>query len=107
MNEDEITVRRVIYTLGKGFKSVDETVELIRLIHLVSYPINDIKHCKATARDKIKDAIEHILPCFPEEYELKRFEEFLSYKLSSNPGFERTRRSGSIYELDHDYYITK
>ena len=106
MNDDEIAIRKVINTLGNGFKSVDETVERIRLIHLVSYPMDEIKYYKAAARDKIKDAIEHILPCFAQDYKLKHFDEFLSDKLSAHSEFERTPRAKNIISGDHDYYIT-
>jgi len=105
MNEDEIAIRNVIETLGMGFKSVDEVVERIRLIHLVSYPMDEIINNKATALDKIRDAIEHILPCFAQDYELKNFDEFLSDKLLTHSGFERTRRDEG-WAADHDYYIT-
>jgi len=107
-NNDEISIRKVIHDVGNGFKFVDETVERIRLIHLVTYPVDKIECNKSTAVDKIKDAIEHILPCFVQDYELKRFEDFLSVKLSAHPGFERTpRRECRVLDTsDHDYYIT-
>ena len=80
-------------------------VERIRLIHLVTYPLDEIWRRKAKARDTIKDAIEHILPCFAQDYELKHFDEFLSDKLLTHSGFERTPRDDD-FEADHDYYIT-
>ena len=93
MNDDEISIRKVINTLGNGFESVDEAVERICLIHLVSYPMDKIEYFKATARNKIRDAMEHILPCFAQDHGLEYFDEFLSDKLSAHSGFERPPRN--------------
>ena len=71
----------------------------------MTYPVDKIKKFKSTARDKIKDVIEHILPCFAQDDDMKRFDDFLSDQLSAHPGFERTPR-GDHYRSDHDYYIT-
>ena len=103
-NEDEIAIRNTINASNGGFESVDKTVERIRLIHLLSYPVGDIEYWKAPTRDNIKQAIENILPCFADEGQLKTFDEFLEEELSARPGFERVPRveRGS---RDHDYYI--
>ena len=107
-NEDEIAIRNTINASNGGFESVDKTVERIRLIHLLSYPVGDIEYWKAPTRDNIKQAIENILPCFADEGQLKTFDEFLEEELSARPGFERSPRDQRNHLLsrdDHDYYI--
>jgi len=51
-NNDEIVIRKAINALGNGFKSVDEMVERIRLIHLVTYPLDEIWRRKSKAREQ-------------------------------------------------------
>lgn len=103
ITDDERAIRE---TINAGFKFVDKAVERIRLIHLVCYPMNCIARQQATARDSLKDAIEHIIPCFAPRSHLKTFDEFLNDRLLAHPGFRRTPRDKQHYSSDHDYYIT-
>jgi len=50
-NADGITIRETINASADGFKPVDEAVERIHLIHLVSYQMNCTERYKAEAQD--------------------------------------------------------
>ena len=89
MNEDEVAIRNEINTSEGGFITVDEVVERIRLVHLLSYPMDMIKRRRLLARDKIKDAVESIIPCFDSNAKLTTFEDFLNKKLTEYPEFKR------------------
>merc|ERR1711935_445179 len=78
VNDDERAIRRVINSSTSKFKGVDEVVERIRLAHLASYPVHLIEHNKKQGYDYIKDAIEHIIPCFPSNTKLKTYKVFLN-----------------------------
>ena len=99
LNADEIAIRKEINSTAGGFKSVDEAVEKIRLVHLLSYPMEKIVYYRTKSRDTMKDAIESIIPCFASNKKLKTFEDFLSKKLLAYPGFKRIPRSKD----DDDY----
>jgi hypothetical protein len=51
-NEDEIAIRNTINASNGEFESVDKTVERIRLIHLLSYPVGDIWSYKARSKEE-------------------------------------------------------
>jgi len=93
VNADEIAIRKEINSTAGGFKSVDEAVEKVRLVHLLSYPMERIRFNRTKSRDTMKDAIESIIPCFASNKKLKTFEDFLSKKLLAYPGFKRIPRS--------------
>merc|ERR1719491_772649 len=105
VNDDERAIRRVVNSSTGKFKGVDEVVERIRLAHLASYPVHLIKNWKKKGYDCIKDAIEHIIPCFPSNPKLKTFEAFLDEKLLAHPGFKKTPEVANSRDGDHDYYI--
>ena len=110
LNADEIAIRKEINSTAGGFKSVDEAVEKIRLVHLLSYPMEKIKYYRTKSRDTMKDAIESIIPCFASNKKLKTFEDFLSKKLLAYPGFKRIPRSKDDHflfaSLRDDYMIS-
>jgi len=108
MNDDEVAIRKEINTSDGGFNTVDEVVERIRLVHLLSYPMEKISFDKSPARDIIKDAIESIIPCLDSNAKLNTFEDFLSRKLTEYPGFKRIPRSrrGGLDAGKHDYTIS-
>ena len=51
-NEDEIAIRNTINASNGGFELVNKTVERIRLIHLLSYPVGDIWSYKARSKEE-------------------------------------------------------
>eukprot|EP00555_Chaetoceros_dichaeta_P012359 CAMPEP_0198268714 /NCGR_PEP_ID=MMETSP1447-20131203/38480_1 /TAXON_ID=420782 /ORGANISM="Chaetoceros dichaeta, Strain CCMP1751" /LENGTH=127 /DNA_ID=CAMNT_0043959921 /DNA_START=367 /DNA_END=750 /DNA_ORIENTATION=- len=102
---DEVAIRKEINTADGGFNTVDEVVERIRLVHLLSYPVEKIENYKSNARDKIKDAIESIIPCFASISKLITFEDFLIKKLTEYPGFKRIPRYTDQF-YSHDYKIS-
>ena len=106
LNADEIAIRKEINSTAGGFKSVDEVVEKIRLVHLLSYPMEKIEFCRTKSRDTMKDAIESIIPCFPSNKKLKTFEDFLSKKLLAYPGFKRDISPKNTLSESHNYMIS-
>merc|ERR1719491_1241187 len=105
INDDERAIRKIVNSSTGKFKGVDEVVERIRLAHLASYPVHLIEYRKKKGYDYIKDAIEHIIPCFPSNPKLKTFDAFLNEKLLAHPGFKRTSVDADSFAGDHDYYI--
>jgi len=107
MNEDEVAIRKEVNDSTGGFDRVDEVVERIRLVHLLSYPMEKIKWSKSTARDSLKDAIESIIPCFGSMTKFQTFDDFLSNELAEYPGFKRIPRPEDlIFDGKHDYIIS-
>merc|ERR1712008_242461 len=106
LNADEIAIRKEINSTAGGFKSVDEVVEKIRLVHLLSYPMEKISRNVTKSRDTMKDAIESIIPCFASNKKLKTLEDFLSNKLLAYPGLKRDISSKSFYFESHNYMIS-
>jgi len=109
MNDDELAIRKEISSTAGEFTHVDEVVEQIRLVHLLSYPMEKVECNKNSARDNIKDAIESIIPCFASNTELKSFDNFLAEKLLAYPGFKRDKIKRVDVEYDssdHDYIIS-
>lgn len=106
MNDDEVAIRKEINNSDGGFNTVDEVVERIRLVHLLSYPMEKIEHNKSISRDKIKDAMESIIPCFASISKLTTFEDFLNKKLKEYPGFKRIPRPEWSDDAKHDYTIS-
>merc|ERR1712025_590865 len=93
MNNDEIGIRKMIDQSKNKFRSVDEAVELIRLIYLLHYPTGEIVYRVTSARDTIKDAIETVLtrlPLFCDR--IMKYDEFVRDQLSTHPGFELLER---------------
>ena len=107
VNDDERAIRKVINTSTGKFRGVDEVVERIRLAHLASYPVHLIIYHKKRGYDYIKDAMEHILLCFPSNPKMKTFDAFLNEKLLAHPGFKKTPEvvNDEYGGADHDYYI--
>ena len=106
LNADEIAIRKEINSTAGGFKSVDEAVEKIRLVHLLSYPMEKIEYHRTKSHDTMKDAIESIIPCFASNKKLKTFEDFLSKKLLAYPGFEKDTSSKNCHSKSHNYMIS-
>lgn len=104
MNDDEIAIRKEINNSAGGFNNVGEVVERVRLIHLLSYPVEKIMYDKSSARDKLKHAIESIIPCFGSNTKLQTFDHFLRKKLTEYHGFTRISRRDE-FSRKKNYYI--
>lgn len=102
-NSDEIAIRKAIEASPGGFSAVDEAVERLRLSYLLEYPMDKIKFNKNATRDNVKKAILDLIPCFPSNTELKTFHDYLSKKLSTNPGLVRIAMSYGTH--NHSYWV--
>ena len=85
-------MRKEINNSAGGFNNMGEVVERVRLIHLLSYPVEKIMYDKSSAPDKLKDAIESIIPCFGSNKKLQTFDHFLRKKFTEYHGFTRISR---------------
>jgi len=118
-NDDEKAIRRTIEgeTDGSrntdGFDKVNQIIEMTRLLYLVLYPTEKIEFNKTKARDKIKEAIEHIIPRLQltdNDNTSLTFDAFVD-QLSTHTGFKKIQRPNEledqpgVWDEDHHYYI--
>ena len=99
-SSDEIIIRRVIDKSVNGFNGVNQSVEKIRLLYLIKYPIDYVHtRFRSEAICKIKDAIECIIPRINVTNDLKTYDQYLqSEKLNDDE--DENFKAWTIYIQD-------
>ena len=106
---DETSIRNDITSSANGFGLVDASVERIRLSYLATYPTDSIKRWKWIACDKIREAIDILIP-HVNLNNLKSYDQFLQGVLEEHPGWRTRIRNTSdrSYGTEpHDLYIER
>ena len=106
----ETSIRNDITSSANGFGLVDESVERIRLSYLATYPTDLIKLFKWKACDKLREAIDVLIPHVNLD-KLKTYGLFLQDKLEKYPGWsiriKNTSNSCTYGKDPYDLYIER